>query len=143
MALPAPVVYALRMNKAKGNFTVTGGHEQAIRDAEGEVRLTWVSGTQTFEGDIVGAGSVDWVMCYSLDRSSRFLGFQRIEGSIGGRSGSVVLESTGFHDGRSSVGSWRVIPGSGTGELARMGGHGTFEAPGGAVVSYELEYEFG
>lgn len=131
------------MSKVSGTFTVTGGNEEIIRDAEGEVRLSRVSGTQRFEGDIVGEGSVEWVMCYSLDRSARFLGFQRIEGSIGGRSGSLTMESTGFHDGRSSIGSWHIIPGSGTGELAGISGRGTFEAPGGASVSYELEFELG
>jgi hypothetical protein len=131
------------MSRATGIFTVTGGNEQTIRDAEGEMRLTRVSGSQRFEGAIVGDGSVEWVMCYSPDRSSRFVGFQRIEGSIGERSGSLVMESTGFHDGRSSVGSWRIIPGSGTGELAGIGGRGTFEAPGGPAVTYELDYELG
>lgn len=130
------------MSTASGNFTVTGGNEQVIREAEGEVRLTRVTGSQEFEGDIVGSGSVEWVMCYSPDRSARFMGFQRIECSIGGRSGSLVLESTGFHDGRSSVGTWSVVPGSGTGELAGIGGTGDFEAPGGPTVIYDLEYEF-
>jgi hypothetical protein len=131
------------MNTATGTFTVTGGDEQVIRDAEGEFRLTRVTGTQRFEGTIAGQGSVEWVMCYSPDRSARFVGFQRIDGSIGAHAGTFLMESTGFHDGRSSIGSWRVVPGSGTGELAGISGHGTFEAPGGAVVSYQLEYDLG
>jgi len=129
------------MSKVNGSYTITGGSEQTIRDAEGESRLTRVSGTMRFEGAIVGEGSVEWVMLYSPDRSARFMGFQRIGGSIGGRAGSLVMESTGFHDGRSTIGSWRIIPGSGRGELAGIGGHGTFEAPGGPLVSYELEYD--
>jgi Protein of unknown function (DUF3224) len=129
------------MTIARGSFTLTGGDEKTIRDAEGEFRLTRVSGTQTFEGGIVGQGSVEWLMAYSPDRSARYVGFQRVEGTIGDRSGSFMLESTGFHDGRSSVGSWRVVPGSGTGDLAGITGHGSFEAPGGPVVAYELEYE--
>jgi hypothetical protein len=127
--------------QARGTFTVVGGNEEAIREAEGEFRLTRVSGAQKFGGDIVGDGSVYWVMCYSPDGSARFSGFQRIEGSIEGRAGSLVMESTGYHDGRSSVGSWQIVPGSGTGSLSGANGHGTFEAPGGAVVSYELDVE--
>jgi hypothetical protein len=129
------------MSRVRGAYLITGGTEETLRDVEGEFRLTRVSGTMRFEGPIVGDGTVEWVMLYSLDRSSRFLGFQRVEGSIEGRAGSVVMESTGFYDGRQSVGSWRIIPGSGTGQLAGIGGHGTFEAPGGEFVSYELEYE--
>ncbi len=128
------------MTRAAGNFTVTGGSEQMTREAEGEVRLTRVTGTQRFDGDVAGEGSVDWVFCYLPDRSARFAGFQRIEGAVLGRSGSLVMESVGDHDGRSSRGRWRVVPGSGTGELAGIAGEGAFEAPGGMQVSYELEY---
>jgi hypothetical protein len=129
------------MNKISGSFTITGGDEQTVSDAEGEFRVTRVSGVQRFEGGIVGEGFVDWVMAYAPDRSARFVGFQRIVGSIGGRAGGFLMESTGFHDGRSSVGSWRIVRNSGTGALTGIAGQGTFEAPGGAVVSYELEYE--
>ena len=108
------------MSRATGTFTVTGGSEQTIREAPGEVKLTRVSGTQRFEGGIVGEGSVEWVFCYRPDRSARFVGVQRVEGSIDGRSGSVVMESIGDHDGRQSKGHWRIIAGSSTGEV---GGH--------------------
>lgn len=87
------------MGKAVGSFTVTDGSEQTVREAPGEVKLTRVSGTQRFGGGIVGDGSVEWVFCYRSDRSASFVGFQRIEGSIGGRSGSVVIESARNHDG--------------------------------------------
>ena len=128
------------MSSAAGTFTVTGGSEQTIREAEGEAKLTRVTGTQRFGGGIVGDGSVDWVFCYRPDGSARFLGFQRIEGSICGRSGSIVMESVGDHDGRASKGHWRVIAGSGTGELAGISGEGSFEAPGGVQVSFVLDY---
>jgi hypothetical protein len=129
------------MTKATGTFRVTGGSEQIVREAPGEVRLTRVSGTQRFGGAIVGDGSVEWVFCYRPDRSARFVGLQRIEGSIDGRAGSMVMESTGNHDGKRSNGRWRVIPGSGTGKLAGISGEGSFDAPGGPEVGYELDYQ--
>lgn len=129
------------MTRATGAFKVTGGSEQTIREAPSEVRLTRVTGTQRFEGGIVGEGSVEWLFCYQPDRSARFVGLQRIEGSIDGRSGSLVMESSGDHGGKRSAGHWRVIAGSGTGELAGVSGEGSFEAPGGAVVTYLLDYQ--
>lgn len=128
------------MAKATGTFTVTGGSEQTVREAPGEVRLTRVSGAQRFAGSIVGEGSVEWVFCYRPDRSAVFTGLQRIEGSIDGLSGSLILESSGEHDGKRSKGRWRVVAGSGTGELAGIAGEGSFEAPGGPEATYELEY---
>jgi hypothetical protein len=131
----------LVLARASGTFTVTGGSEQTICGAPGEARLTRVSGTQRFGGGIVGDGSVEWVFCYRSDRSARFLGLQRIEGSIDGRSGSVVIESTGNHDGKRSRGRWDIVPGSGTGQLVGIDGKGSFEATGGPVVAYELNYD--
>ena len=129
------------MGKAVGSFTVTGGSEQTIRAAPGEVKLTRVNGTQQFGGGVVGEGSVEWVFCYRPDGSARFVGLQRIEGSVDGRSGSLVMESVGDHSGGRSHGHWRVILGSGTGELAGISGEGSFEAPGGREVMYVLNYE--
>lgn len=40
------------------------------------------------------------------------------------------------------MGRWHIVPGSGTGQLVGIGGKGSFEAAGGPVVAYELEYEF-
>jgi hypothetical protein len=131
------------MSKTTGTFTVTGGSEQVVREAPGEVRLTRVSGSQRFEGGIAGAGSVEWVFCYRPDKTATFVGLQRIEGSIDGRNGSLVLESAGDHDGRQSKGRWRVVAGSGTDELTGIAGEGTFEAPGGPQGGYELEYRIG
>jgi hypothetical protein len=128
------------VTRAAGSFTVVGGDEQTIHEAEGQVRLTRVTGTQRFGGAIVGDGSVAWVFCCKPDRTASFVGFQRVQGSISGRAGSFVMESAGDHDGHRSMGHWRVIPGSGTGELAGLSGQGIFEAPGGSKVSYELDY---
>src|SRR5205814_9206087 len=129
------------MAKATGTFDVTAGGEDAYRDAAGEPKLTRVHGTQRFSGDIEGDGSVEWVFCYFPAGGARFLGLQRIEGSVGGRSGSILMESVGDHDGQQSRGTWRVIPGAGTGDLRTMAGHGSFHAPGGRTVTYELDYD--
>lgn len=131
------------MTKAVGRFSVTGGSEQTVREAPGEVKLTRVAGTQRFGGAIEGVGSVEWVFGYRSDRSAVFAGFQRIEGSIDGHSGSFILESIGEHDGKASKGRWRVIPGSGTGGLAGITGEGSFDAPGGPEATYQLEYRLG
>ncbi len=131
------------MTDASGTFRVTGGGEDTYHEREGEPKLTKVSGTQRFTGDIEGDGSVEWLMCYLPDRTARFAGLQRVEGSIGGRTGSFVMESVGGHDGTASKGVWTVIAGSGTGDLAGLTGEGTFDAPGGPEVSYRLEYRSG
>ena len=125
--------------KAAGVFTVTGGSEQTVREVPGQPKLTRVSGTQRFGGGIVADGSVEWVFCYSPDDSARFVAFQRIDGSIDGRSGSLILESTGDHSDGRPKGRWRLVAGSGTQAPAGITGEGTFDAQGGARVSCELD----
>jgi hypothetical protein len=82
-------------------------------------------------------------MCYLPTKSARYVGLQRITGTIDGRHGSVVLEAVGGHDGTGSSSTWTVIEGTGTGDLAGIRGTGGFEAKGGTTVSYRLDYEFG
>jgi hypothetical protein len=80
---------------------------------------------------------------HERDGEPRLVGLQRIEGSVGGRSGAFVIEATSDHDGTQSRGSWRIVNGSGTGELASSAGQGRFEAPGGRTATYRLDYELG
>jgi hypothetical protein len=131
------------MSIASGTFEITSGSEDVYREAEGEVRLTRARGEQRFAGDIDGQGAVEWLMCYSPTGGARFVGLQRIEGTVGDRRGSFVIEAMGDHDGARSKGTWRIIPASGTGQLAGISGAGEFEAPGGPSASYRLEYEIG
>lgn len=83
------------MASATGRFEVASGSEDAYHEREGDPKLTRATGTQRFAGDIEGEGSVEWVMCYLPDGTARFAGLQRVEGSIGERTGSFVMESVG------------------------------------------------
>ena len=130
------------MPNASGTFTITSGSEDAFHETENGVKLTRASGAQRYSGEIEGDGSVEWLMCYLPDRSATFVGLQRIDGSVGGRTGSFVIQAVGVHDGKQSKASWSIVAGSGTGELAGIRGEGSFRAPGGPEVSYNLEYRF-
>ncbi len=127
------------MAGATGTFTITSMGEDTLQEVEGGTKLTRAYGTQAFTGDIEGEGSVEWLMCYLPGGTARFLGVQRITGSIGGRTGTVVIESVGDHDGSQSKGTWTVIAGAGSGELSGLTGEGSFQAPG-REVTYSLEY---
>lgn len=130
------------MPRATGSFEVTGMHENPWHQRDGEPRLTRAGGTQRFSGDVEGDGVVEWVACYR-EGGARLVGLQRIEGTIDGRRGTLILEATSDHDGSRSTGSWRIVDGSGTSELAGISGTGGFEAAGGRRVSYRLDYERG
>ena len=128
---------------ATGTFEVLTGGEDAYREADGEPRLTHANGSQRFSGGIEGDGSIEWLMCYLPAGGARMVGHQRIDGSVDGLRGSFLIEAVGQHDGKASTATWRIIDGSGTGELAGIRGEGGFEAPGGKIVTYRLDYDLG
>jgi hypothetical protein len=130
------------MANFEGEFEVASWDEETYQKLEGERKLTRASVTQKFTGDLAGSGAVEWLMVYADDGKARFVGFQRIESTAPGRSGSVVIESNGKFDGKKAAGTWSVIPGSGDGELKGMTGKGRFEAPMGGKPSYSLDARF-
>ena len=131
------------MATARGSFEITSFNENTYEERAGGAKLTHAWGDQAFSGDITGDGSVHWLMSYRSDGTARYVGLQRIDGSVGGQRGSFVIEATGDFDGAASRGTWAVIPGSGAGELATITGTGSFDAPGGPQATYELDYDLG
>ena len=130
------------MMNADGEFSITSWDEETYQEIEGQGRLARVSATGSFTGDLSGTGDFRWLMCYRRDGSARFVGLQRIEGTVDGRSGSFVVESVGDFDGPGVSATWSVLSGSGTGELAGLRGGGHFSAPSGSNASFRLDYRF-
>lgn len=130
------------MTKAKGSFEVASWDEETYEEVDGG-KLTRASVTQTFTGDVEGEGAVQWLMSYRKDGTARFVGLQRVRGSIGGLTGRFVMETIGEFDGKVAAGTWAVVAGAGTADLERLRGTGSFEAPLGSKPSFELDYELG
>ena len=126
-----------------GIFKIEGWDESAYSEQEDGRKLTQASVKQSFSGDIEGEGSVEWLMCYRPDETAEFVGLQRIDGRLGGRSGSfVLLQTDGSFDGTEAKGQLSVVPGSGTGELSGLRGQGQFSAPRASEASMTLDCDF-
>jgi hypothetical protein len=126
-----------------GIFKIEGWDESAYSEQEDGRKLTQASVKQSFSGDIEGEGSVEWLMCYRPDQTAEFVGLQRIDGRLGGRSGSfVLLQTDGSFDGTEAKGQLSVVPGSGTGELSGLRGQGRFSAPRASEASMTLDCDF-
>jgi hypothetical protein len=130
------------MSSLQGTAQVTSWDEDAYAEREGGRKLTRATVSQELSGDVAGTGRVQWLMCYQADGTARFVGLQELEGTVDGRSGSVVLETIGDFDGSKATGTWTVIPGSGTEGLAGMRGEGRFEAPFGGTPRFTLDCSF-
>jgi hypothetical protein len=97
---------------------------------------------ETFHGDIAGQGVVEFLQVLGTDESASFVGLERVTGSVGGRSGSFVLQDQGSVTGGTVSGSWFVVPGSGTHGLAGLRGEGGFTAALGSGADVWLDYWF-
>jgi hypothetical protein len=126
----------------KGTFEVKGWEEKPFSEIEGGPKLTHASVTKAFHGDVEGEGTLDYLMVYHADGTAGFVGFERVTGSVGGKSGSFVLQHSGSDDGTAATDNYTVVPGSGTGELRGLRGEGRFYATRKeAQVPFTLEYE--
>jgi hypothetical protein len=98
---------------------------------------------ESFSGDIEGLGVAAMLQVLRADGSASFCALERITATLGGRQGTFVLQDSGAlaEDGH-VVGSWFVVPGSGTGELAGLRGEGGFDAQLGQHAEARIDYWF-
>jgi len=108
---------------------------------EGPV-LTRIHVEESFSGDISGEGVVEFLQAAPSEDSASFVGIERVTGEIGGRRGTFLLQDAGTVEASIVSGTWFVIPGSGTGELAGLRGEGGFRANLGEGAQVHLDCWF-
>jgi uncharacterized protein DUF3224 len=126
--------------KASGGFTIKAWDEQPYAELDQAPKLTHARVTTTYGGDLEGEGTSELLMVYD-QADATYAGYERVVGSLGGRSGSFVLRlDGGFEDGAART-TWTVVEGTGTGDLAGLRGEGGYLAKQGEPeVAYELRW---
>jgi Protein of unknown function (DUF3224) len=116
----------------KATFEVTGWDEIPFDDGVGVSKLTEALVSKKYSGDVEGTSTTKWLMAYAPDKTATYVGIERIQGTVAGKHGSlVVLHDGRFEDGVASA-DLRVV--SGTDQLKGITGSGTFRAdPAGTV----------
>jgi uncharacterized protein DUF3224 len=97
---------------------------------------------EEFSGDIKGTGVVEFLQAQVSEDAASFVGIERVKGSVGGRSGTFLLQDQGTLKGTTVSGEGFVVPGSGTSELAGLRGRGGFTAELGQGADVTLDYWF-
>ena len=138
-----PAIPARYMKKtAKARFAIRTWDERPISEGPDLPKLTRASVTKIFTGDIEGEGEVEYLMMYRRDGSATFVGLERIVGRIGGKTGTFVLQRIGTFDEGLAKETYSVLPGSATGDLLGLKGHGNSAVGHGVEHPFELSYEF-
>ena len=127
---------------AKATFGIKSWDEKPYNEMDGTPKLTRASVTKSYQGDITGEGKAETLMMYRDDGTASFVGLERVVGSVGGRSGSFVLQHRGtFKEGIATV-TLVVVPDSGTGDLRGLRGDGKFAVGHQPPYSMTLDYDF-
>ncbi len=127
---------------ASGTFNTKSWDEKPYSQVEGGPKLARVCTVNTFQGDVAGEGTLEYLMIYHSDNLVDFFGLEQIVGRLGGREGSFVLRHEGLYENGAAKTTWTVVPGSATGELRGLRGQGGFVAHHNQPTPFTLEYEF-
>jgi Protein of unknown function (DUF3224) len=122
-------------------FSLKAWDEKPYNEVPGELKMTRSSVAYTYQGDIEGESTLDYLMVYRPDESGSFVGLERIIGCVAGRSGSFVLQHTGTFNKTDVDSTFFVVPRSGTGELAGLSGDGEIKLSGHAE-RYPMIFNF-
>jgi hypothetical protein len=124
---------------SKSTFTIKDWKDEPSGDLGGEKKLTLTRATQSYEGAILGEGKVEYLMCAGAEGMTHFTGFERIAGTLDGKTGSFLIQHVGTFAGEPRS-AWAVVAGSGTGELASITGKGSYAAKDG-VMEFLFTYD--
>lgn len=80
-------------------------------------KLTRASVIKSFQGDLEGTGTLEYVMVYPDDGQTSYIGLEQVEGRLGQRTGNFVLQHDGVIKSDVAKCTRTVVPGSGAGEL--------------------------
>lgn len=127
--------------RAEAAATVTDWQIEEYDQREGAVKLTRETATGTLSGALEGETVSVMLMTYKDDGTVEYVAQERFDGTLAGRKGTFVSLHTGtFADGTARS-EFRVVPGSGTGELRGIAGTGTAVAVGDESNTLTLDYE--
>lgn len=113
-----------------GTATFTSWDEEPGWDSGAPVpRLAQAAVAFRFAGDLDGTSASRSVMHYAGEEQGVTVGLERLDArTADGGEGTVVLRSEGAFDAAGVTVAWTVVPGTGTGAFAGLGGTGGFTA---------------
>jgi hypothetical protein len=132
-------------NKAKAFFAVTSWDEKTwdglpAGPVEGE-KLTHARVSYTYSGDLIGQSRFEYLMTYRADSSGVYVGLERLEVCLKGRSGSFIMEHSGVFDATSVRGEAIMVPGSASGDLQGLDIFARIEITG-HLPQYPITFEY-
>ncbi len=125
---------------ARGSLNVVTEVEPPFLEQDGN-KLSRNIVRKEFSGDMVGTSEAQMVAAYTgTPGSAGYVAIEHFTGSVGGKSGSLVLQHSGIMARGEAELVVRIVPDSGTGELTGISGTLEIDNSDGKH-SYVLDYE--
>ena len=111
------------MLTARGPLEVTVEAEPPFLERDG-IKINRNMVRKEFSGDMVGLSEAQMIAAYTATPGSAgYVAIEHFTGSVGGKSGSFVLQHHGLMEKGEAVLTVMIVPDSGTGELAGISGN--------------------
>ncbi|HXT87068.1 MAG TPA: DUF3224 domain-containing protein [Verrucomicrobiae bacterium] len=130
------------------SYVPTKWDEKTYETIGERMKCTEASVEFALSGDIEGSANVEYLMFYqSFDAKdphqsrAQYVALMRIIGKVKGKSGSFALVDNGIFEGGAANSKVTIIPESGTGELSKISGAGSYKADQ-TGCTLELEASF-
>jgi Protein of unknown function (DUF3224) len=127
-------------NHAAGTFEVNITPQKPDNPDAERANLGRMSIDKKFHGDLEASSRGEMLSALTdVKGSAGYVALERVTGSLGGRSGSFVLQHSGTMTRGTPQLSVTVVPDSGTGQLAGLAGTMTIKIADGKHF-YDFEY---
>jgi hypothetical protein len=127
--------------QATSTFTIDIWDSEPYDERDG-ISLARTRVSKTFSGEIEGTSTAELLMVSAPEGSAAYVGFERIECRLAGRSGSFVLHHNATQSSVGQSATWSIVPDSGAGELKGLRGDAQITvAPDGThtlTLAYDL-----
>ncbi|WP_309117137.1 DUF3224 domain-containing protein [Saccharothrix sp.] len=104
----------------EAKFTITRWDETTVDDTEPKIGRVAVD--KRYSGPMEGTSTAELTTCQPGETQAGYVGTERFTGVLDGRTGSFVFQHGGIVGSAGADRFGHVVPGSGTGELAGIGG---------------------
>jgi len=122
--------------KAKSSFTIDKTEETPVEWAGGSVnRARWY---KTFTGDLSGTSEIEITMGKLDTGAMVYVGVERFDVELHGRKGTFVVMHSSTMLGSDYEMTLKLVPGSGTGDLAGITGTAQITAGHDLLLEYEI-----
>lgn len=124
----------------KCSFTIENWDEIENDQWQGG-KLTRTLARKKFIGEIDGTAELEAIMLRMSDEQEgvmSYVGVERINCTLDGRTGSFILIHNAEAINKETNSFWKILPGSGAGELKGISGTGSITPDHDFILDYEL-----